>query len=203
MGDSDFYSAHRCFIFDDLTDYNMALKILQRTNIFYMAYSISKGNTIFYPGYFLDSDEYNKKCLWNIYFSTTRLKKFIYTWSFRPYKKPKIHHNEILSTFADHEVLTKEIIFHTAFYVEVKDDKNMSKEDPLYRIRIQYHEPTKEMPLNVREEIIFRTNQWYTHFREISGNRDLNKEKHYIEVERINQYRRREGEPEKPDREDS
>ena len=62
-------------------------------------------------------------------------------------------------------MLTKEIIFHAAFYVEVKDGKEMSKEDPLYRIRVQYHEPTKAMPHQVKEEIISRTKEWYTHFR--------------------------------------
>jgi hypothetical protein len=54
--DSEFYLAQRCFIFDDLTDFNMALKILQRTNLFYMAYSISRGTTNFYPGSSIDSD---------------------------------------------------------------------------------------------------------------------------------------------------
>lgn len=85
--DQEFYSAPRYFIFDDLTDRNMAVKIFQRTNIFYMAYSISRGLTFFYPGPSIDSDEYCKKCLWYIYFSTTRLKKFIFTWSFRPFRK--------------------------------------------------------------------------------------------------------------------
>lgn len=88
--DQEFYSAPRYFIFDDLTDQNMAVKIFQRTNIFYIAYSISRGMTIFYPGPPIDADEYCKKCLWYLYFSTTRLKKFIYTWSFRPFKKNSI-----------------------------------------------------------------------------------------------------------------
>jgi hypothetical protein len=41
--DQDFYLAPRCFIFDDLTDSNTFIKIVQKTNIFYTAYSISKG----------------------------------------------------------------------------------------------------------------------------------------------------------------
>lgn len=88
--DSDFYNAPRCFIFDDLTDSNLSYKLLQRTNLFYMAYSISRGITNFYQNSSpVDSDEYCKKYLWSIYFSTTRLKKFIYTWSFKPFKKAR------------------------------------------------------------------------------------------------------------------
>lgn len=85
--DSDFYTSPRIFIFDDLTDYNMAYKLYQRTNLFFIAYSVSKGLTSFYPGSSVEADEYNKKCLWYLYFSTTRLKKFIYTWSFKPYRR--------------------------------------------------------------------------------------------------------------------
>lgn len=94
--DQEFYSAPRYFIFDDLTDANMAIKIFQRTNIFYFAYSISRGLTIFYPGPPIDSDEYCKKCLWYLYFSTTRLKKFIYTWSFRPFRRNAYRQEEAL-----------------------------------------------------------------------------------------------------------
>jgi hypothetical protein len=42
--DQEFYHASRCFIFDDLTDNNTFVKVLQRTNIFYIAYLISKGS---------------------------------------------------------------------------------------------------------------------------------------------------------------
>ena len=47
--DADFYSSPRIFFFDDLTDCNMAYKLYQRTNIFFIAYSLSKGVTSFYP----------------------------------------------------------------------------------------------------------------------------------------------------------
>lgn len=79
--DSEFYNAPRLFIFDDLTDNNIFSKILSRTNLFYQMYLISRG---IHPA-ILDYDEFSKKCLGNFYFSTTRLKKFIFTWSF---KKP-------------------------------------------------------------------------------------------------------------------
>jgi len=42
-------------MFEDLTESNMAEKIMQRTNYFYMAYSISRGHTTFYSSG-LDSD---------------------------------------------------------------------------------------------------------------------------------------------------
>ena len=65
----------------------MVPKIMQRTNLFYIAYSISRGTSSFFISSSLDTDEYYKKCLWQIYFSTTRLKKFIFTWSFHTLRK--------------------------------------------------------------------------------------------------------------------
>lgn len=87
ISDQEFYSAPRYFIFDDVIDSSIGIKLFQRANIFFIAYSISRGATSLYPGVPLDADEYCKKCMWNLYFSTTRLKKFIFTWPFRPYRK--------------------------------------------------------------------------------------------------------------------
>jgi len=84
--DQEFYNNYRLFIFDDLTDSNLFFKLFNRTNIFYQVYSISRGNTGIYLNS-SDSDDFAKKCLGHFYFSTTRLKKFIFTWSFKQHKK--------------------------------------------------------------------------------------------------------------------
>lgn len=139
--DTDFYLSPRCFIFDDLTDLNMAYKIYQRTNLFYIAYSISKGLTTFYPSSSpIDNDEYAKKCLWYLYFSTTRLKKLMFTWSFRPFRKNVAKTD---SAIQEVELPSREIILHVPFYVSVREGRDMAKDDPLYCIRVQYQEPTR------------------------------------------------------------
>lgn len=76
--DNDFYTAARLFMLDDLTDSNLFYKIFNRTYLFFQIYSISRGT---YTG--SETDDFAKKCLGQFYFSTTRLKKFIFTWSFK------------------------------------------------------------------------------------------------------------------------
>lgn len=43
LSDTEFYSTPRLFIFDDLTDSNLFLKVLNRTNLIYQVYAISRG----------------------------------------------------------------------------------------------------------------------------------------------------------------
>lgn len=140
---------------------------MQRTNLFYMAYSISRGHTTFYSSA-LDADEYYKKCQWYLYFSTTRLKKFIYTWSFRPLKKNK---NYGPLPIEDIEQSSKEIIYSVPFYVEIRSGKDILKDDPIYRIRVQFQEQTREMSTVAAQEIYTRVNDWYSHFREVMSMR--------------------------------
>jgi hypothetical protein len=109
--DSDFYSNYRLFFFDDLTDGNIFFKIFNRCNLFYQVYSLSKGNLILNQGNALEPDEFLKKCQGHFYFSTTRLKKFIFTWAFKQYRRAsrKKEENE-----------AKEIVLHTPFYFDVE-----------------------------------------------------------------------------------
>lgn len=85
--DSDFYTNPRLFIFDDLTDNNLFYKILNRTNLIYQIYTISKGSYYSFQGALVEIDEFAKKSLGQFYFSTTRLKKILFTWSFRQFKR--------------------------------------------------------------------------------------------------------------------
>jgi hypothetical protein len=126
---------------------------MQRTHIFYTAYAISRGMTSLYSNS-LDADEYNKKCMWTLYFSTTRLKKFIYTWTFKPFRRNKINFSSD-SAIREIELPSKEMILMIPFYVEIRDTRELNKDDPFYRIRAQFHEPNAArdwcLPIHVKD----------------------------------------------------
>jgi hypothetical protein len=133
-----------------------------------------------------ETDEFSKKCLWWLYFSTTRLKKFIYTWSFRPYRKVANRSENIVT---DIELESKEVIFHVPFYIEVRETRELGKDDYPYRVRVQYQDFTRNMPPHVKEEIMDLTRKWYNTYKDAIN---YGKDRHQsADIERIQFIQRR------------
>jgi hypothetical protein len=65
-------------------------------------------------------DEFTKKCLGQFYFSTTRLKKILFTWSFKQFRRPAKDKKA-----KEDEKEAREIIFHISFQLERDNQINV------------------------------------------------------------------------------
>ena len=82
----EFYSAQRLFFLDDLTDDKAFSKIAFRINLFHQMYCISRA-VINLPS--VELEEWGKRCYGQFYYSTTRLKKFSFTFPIKPFRRGK------------------------------------------------------------------------------------------------------------------
>lgn len=98
------------------------------------------------------------------YFSTTRLKKIVFTWSFKQFKRPNRE-----KRVKEEEKEQKEVIFHVAFQL---DRDNVQIVDPVYRMRMQLLENGKVISQAIKEDLAFRLKEWYLLVKEALGQRD-------------------------------